>query len=139
MKKVLVSGCFDILHSGHVRFLEEAAALGEVYVSVGSDKTIECLKKRKSIFNENERKYMVESLKFVKQAFIGPDIGVLDFAPLLDTIKPDIFFVNEDGDTPLKKELITQKGILYIVGQRKPKEGLPKRSSTAIREKGIQK
>ena len=39
-KKVLVSGCYDMLHSGHVAFFEEAATLGELYVGIGSDKTI---------------------------------------------------------------------------------------------------
>jgi len=40
MKKVFVSGCFDLLHSGHVAFFEEAAKLGELYVGIGSDNTI---------------------------------------------------------------------------------------------------
>lgn len=39
-KKVFVSGCYDMLHSGHVAFFEEAAKLGDLYVGLGSDKTI---------------------------------------------------------------------------------------------------
>ena len=42
--KVFVSGCFDLLHSGHIKFLTEAAKYGDLYVSVGSDKTINELK-----------------------------------------------------------------------------------------------
>lgn len=135
MKKVFVSGCFDMLHSGHIRFLQEAASWGEVYVSVGSDKTIEKLKNRKTVFNEDERKYMLEALKYVKKVYIGPGEGMLDFEPLLDVVKPDIFFVNQDGDSQAKRDLMAQKGILYIVSERKPYEGLPGRSTTSLREK----
>ena len=46
MVKVFVSGCFDVLHSGHIRFFEEASQYGDLYVSIGSDKTVEELKKR---------------------------------------------------------------------------------------------
>ena len=41
MKKVFVSGCYDLLHSGHVEFFRQAAQYGELYVGIGSDKTIE--------------------------------------------------------------------------------------------------
>ncbi len=133
VKKVFVSGCFDMLHSGHVRFFEEAAELGDVYVSIGSDKTVLSLKNRPTLYTEDERKYMVESIRFVKQAFIGPDNGILDFAPLLDIVKPDIFFVNQDGDSELKRNFIESKGIEYRVSRREPKEKLPPRSTTAIR------
>lgn len=47
-KKVFVSGCYDMLHSGHVAFFEQSAKLGELYVGIGSDKTIESLKKKKN-------------------------------------------------------------------------------------------
>ena len=42
--KVFVSGCFDLLHSGHVAFLKTAASFGEVYVGVGRDETVALLK-----------------------------------------------------------------------------------------------
>ncbi len=132
-KKVLVSGCFDVLHSGHIRFFEEAAAYGDVYVSIGSDANVEKLKNRTPLYNEDERKYMVESLKYVAKAFIGPGIGLMDFEPLLDVIEPDIFFVNTDGDSAAKRALIEQRGIKYVVSTRAPKEKLPSRSTTAIR------
>ncbi len=133
IKKVFVSGCFDILHSGHIRFLEEAAAMGEVYVSIGSDDTVFKLKNRLPLYNQDERKYMVESIRFVKQVFIGPDSGILDFAPLLDIVQPDIFFVNQDGDSLMKRQFIERKGIEYRVGLREPKEKLPSRSTAKIR------
>ena len=56
-KKVFVSGCFDLLHSGHVYFLEQASKYGLLYVCLGSDSTILDLKGRPSIINENERNF----------------------------------------------------------------------------------
>lgn len=67
-KKVFVSGCYDMLHSGHVAFFEEAASYGDLYVGIGSDKTINELKARKTINSDAERLYMVKSLKAVKDA-----------------------------------------------------------------------
>lgn len=117
--KVLVSGCYDELHSGHIAFLKEAASYGDVYVSMGSDATVLALKKRKAVCSEEERRYMLESIRFVKEVCIGPDSGsVLDFAPLLDMIKPDIFFVNADGSSEEKRALVESKGIRYIVSPR---------------------
>ena len=40
MKKVFVSGCYDLLHSGHVEFFRQASQYGELYVGIGSDSTI---------------------------------------------------------------------------------------------------
>ena len=131
-KKVFVSGCFDLLHPGHVAFFENAAKFGEVYVSVGSDRTIEGLKHKKPSINEKERLYMVKSLAFVKDAWIGSGTGILDFEPEIRFAKPDIFIVNEDGDTPEKRALCDKLEVQYVVQQRKPKEGLPERSTTQL-------
>lgn len=133
MTKVMVSGCFDVLHAGHIAFLEEAATHGNLYVSIGSDKTILHYKNRPTLYTQEERKYMLEALRCVHQVFIGPDTGIMDFAPLLDVIKPDIFFVNQDGDSPLKRTIIESKGIRYIVSKRVPYDKLPHRSTTTIR------
>lgn len=133
MKKVFVSGCFDVLHSGHIRFFEEAAQYGDLYVSIGSDKTVAELKNRPTLYNEQERLYMVSSIKFVHQAFIAKGRGKLDFLEELKTIKPDYFFVNSDGDSPEKRTAVEALGIRYIVSTRIPKDLLPVRSTTAIR------
>lgn len=135
MPKVFVSGCFDVLHSGHIAFLEEAATYGEVYVSIGSDETVRLLKNRKTMYTEQERKYMLEAIRFVKKVYIGPDTGkILDFAPLLDEVKPDIFFVNGDGTSDEKKAFVESKGIRYVTSSRIPHGNLPQRSTTSIRE-----
>ena len=133
-KKVFVSGCYDMLHSGHVAFFEEAAQHGDLYVGIGSDKTINELKARKTVNSDAERLYMVKSLKVVKDAWINQGGGLLDFLDELKALKPDIFFVNADGHTPAKETLCKELGIEYIVSKRIPHGNLPARSTTALRQ-----
>ena len=133
-KKIFVSGCYDMLHSGHVAFFEEAASYGDLYVGLGSDKTIFELKKRKTVCPEAERLYMVKSLRCVKDAWISSGSGVLDFLEEMKALKPDIFFVNSDGASPLKESLCRELGIQYVVSQRLPHGDLPSRSTTALRQ-----
>lgn len=132
-KKVFVSGCYDMLHSGHVAFFEEAAQYGDLYVGLGSDKTVYELKARRTINSDAERLYMVKSLKAVKDAWINQGGGLLDFLEELTTLKPDIFFVNADGHTPDKEALCAEMGIEYVVSKRIPHGNLPTRSTTALR------
>jgi len=132
-KKVFVSGCFDMLHSGHIRFLEQAAEYGNVYVAIGSDRTVMDLKGRAPVTTENERKYMLEAVRHVKQCVISRGSGIMDFVGELKRIKPDIFIVNEDGNTPAKAQLCRQLGIQYLVLKREPGSDLPARSTTSLR------
>ncbi|NBR57486.1 MAG: cytidyltransferase, partial [Chitinophagia bacterium] len=108
-KKVLVSGCFDLLHSGHIAFLKSAASYGDLYVCIGSDKTVYHLKGRYPVITQDERKYMIESLACVKECKINKGNGILDFLEELEEIKPNVFVVNEDGNTPNKIELCKTK------------------------------
>jgi cytidyltransferase-like protein len=133
MKKVFVSGCYDMLHSGHVAFFEEAAAYGDLYVGIGSDKTLYELKARWPINNEKERLYMVQSLKSVKETWVNGGSGLIDFMEEIKRLQPDIFFVNSDGHSSLKEQLCKDLGIEYIVGKRTPHGNLPIRSTTALR------
>ena len=132
-KKVFVSGCFDLLHSGHIAFFEEASQLGDLYVGLGADKTIFNLKNRRTVNSEDERLYMVKSLKFVKDAWVNTGSGILDFEEDIKNLKPDILFVNEDGDSDSKKVLCNALGIEYVTSIRIPKGDLPERSTTSIR------
>jgi cytidyltransferase-like protein len=134
MKKVFVSGCYDMLHSGHVAFFEEASKLGDLYVGLGSDETIWELKGRKTINNNAERLYMVKALRCVKDAWISSGSGLLDFEKELRELRPDYFFVNTDGYTPAKKALCDELGIELVVSERIPEAGLPARSTTALRQ-----
>ncbi len=133
-KKVFVSGCFDMLHSGHVAFFEEAAQHGELYVGIGSDKTIQQLKGRPTINTDKERLYMVKAIKHVKDAWVNTGSGLLDFSNEIRDLKPDIFFVNEDGFTPDKIRICEEVGAQLVVSKRIPHGTLPARSTTSLRK-----
>ena len=133
-KKVFVSGCFDMLHSGHVRFLEEAATYGEVHIGLGSDQTVMDLKGRAPVNTQAERQYMLSALRHVKSCQINRGAGIMDFLAELKRIDPDIFIVNEDGNTPDKAELCRKLGIKYVVLKRLPQTNLPVRSTTSLRK-----
>jgi len=133
-KKVFVTGCFDMLHSGHVRFLEEAAGFGEVHVGIGSDRTVKELKGRYPVTTQEERKYLLESLRHVKACYINSGSGIMDFLKELRRVSPSIFVVNEDGNTPGKAQLCERMGIEYVILQRNPREHLPARSTTSLRK-----
>ena len=133
-KKVIVTGCYDWFHSGHVRFFEEVSQLGELYVVVGHDANIRLLKgEGHPFYGQDERRYMAGSIRYVHQALISTGDGWLDAEPEIQRIQPDIYAVNEDGDRPEKREYCQAHGIDYRVLKRLPKEGLPRRQSTDLR------
>ena len=78
-KKVFVSGCFDMLHSGHIEFFREAASFGDLYVALGADQTVYELKGRVPVNSEQERLFMIQALSYVKEAFVSQGSGMLDF------------------------------------------------------------
>lgn len=132
-KKVFVSGCYDLLHSGHVEFFQQAARFGDLYVGIGSDATYLEYKHRKPMFPQEERLFMVQNIKAVKEAFINEGRGVIDFLPTLDKVKPDFFVVNAEGGSEEKRRLCAERGITYIELQRTPHEGLQARSSSSLK------
>ena len=134
MKKVMVSGCFDLLHAGHIEFLKSASSYGNVHVFIGSDSNIKKLKNHEASFNQNERLFILQSIKYVYKAEISSGEGYLDFSENLKKLKPDFFIVNEDGDRDEKRELCKKYNVEYIVLNREPSEGLPARSSTQLKE-----
>jgi hypothetical protein len=103
-KKVFISRCYDLLHSNHIEFFREAASFGDLYVALGSDKTIVDLKSRLWVNNESERV----------------------------STQPDYLIVNEDGDLLDKRELCEKLGVEYVILNRHPYENLPPRSTTAL-------
>jgi len=131
--KAFVSGCFDMLHSGHIEFFKEAAEYGDLYVGIGSDQTIKELKGRPTIYSQEERLFMISELRCVKECRVNRGSGILDFLPELDDIRPDVLVVNEDGNTQEKVEICKARNIRYLVLKRKPHEGLPGRSTTELR------
>lgn len=132
--KVFVSGCYDLLHSGHIEFFRQAAEYGDLYVGIGSDETILHYKNHKTLYPEQERLFMVKSIKYVTDAFINQGSGIMDFIPTVEAIRPDRFVVNADGSSEEKRKFCEERGIEYIVLERVPAEGLEARSSTGIKE-----
>lgn len=137
-KKVFVSGCYDLLHSGHVEFFKQASAYGDLYVGIGSDETILHYKNHKTLYPEQERLFMVKSIRYVKDAYINQGDGIMDFIPTVEMVKPDIFVVNEDGSNDAKRRFCEERGIEYIVLKRTPAEGLTARSSTDLKSESCQ-
>ena len=133
-KKVAVTGCYDWFHSGHVRFFEEVGAYGDLYVFLGNDEAIRELKgEGHPLLPQDERRYVVGSIKFVTQAVISSGMGWLDFDREIRALKPDILVVNDDGDKGGKRDYCRELGIEYLVLKRTPAPGLPRRSSTDLR------
>ena len=132
-KKVFVSGCYDLLHSGHVEFFRQAAEYGDLYVGIGSDETILHYKGHKTLYPEQERLFMVKAIRYVKEAYINQGSGILDFVPTLDIVKPDMLVVNTDGASEAKAQLCHERGMEYVVLERTPHEGMAARSSTSLK------
>jgi FAD synthetase len=109
-KIVLASGTFDLLHLGHVRFLEEAKKAGgenaELVVIVARDSTVKKRKGKKPIMPEDQRRALVESLRVVDEAILGWEDFSID--KVIERIKPDIVAVGHDQDG-IEKEV--QKAI----------------------------
>jgi FAD synthetase len=95
---VLASGVFDLLHLGHVKFLEEAKKTGgrnaELIVIVARDSTVEKRKGKKPIMPENQRRALVESLKVVDEAILGYE--EFDIGKVIEKIKPDVIVFGYD-------------------------------------------
>ena len=133
-RRVIVTGCFDRLHSGHVRFFMDAAALGELYVVVGSDANVGLLKgPGHPLHGQDERRYMVQAVRSVHRGLVSSGKGWMDAEPEIEAIQPHLYVVNEDGDQPEKREFCRAHGLEYVVLQRKPHRGLPARTSTELR------
>lgn len=119
IKRVFVSGCFDILHGGHIEFFNQAKALGDyLIVCFAGDKSLEIHKHKKSSLPEAHKKKILESLRMVDEVVVGDyldELG-LDFKQHFLQIKPDILAVTEDDKYGKQKiKLCNEIGAKYIV------------------------
>ena len=112
-KVVLASGTFDLLHLGHVKFLEEAKKAGgknaELIVIVARDSTVDKRKGEKPVMPEDQRRALVESLKVVDEAILGYED--FEISGVLEKIKPDVIAVGHDQSGIEKKvrEVVAEK------------------------------
>ncbi|MEI8332239.1 MAG: adenylyltransferase/cytidyltransferase family protein [Chloroflexota bacterium] len=133
-RRVVVTGCFDWLHSGHVKFFRDAAALGDLYVIVGSDRNVGLLKgPGHPLQRQEERQYMVRAVRSVHRGLVSTGKGWMDAEPEIDAIAPHLYVVNEDGDQPEKRDFCRAHGLEYVVLERRPHGDLPRRTSTELR------
>ncbi len=133
-QRVVVTGCYDWLHSGHVRFFEEVAGYGELYVVVGHDANVRLLKgDGHPRFPQEHRRYMTGAVRHVYRSLVSTGSGWMDAEPEIRSIGARIYAVNEDGDKPEKREFCRTRGLQYLVLRRVPASGLPPRSSTELR------
>ncbi len=98
--RILAAGCFDLLHYGHLRYLEEAKKLGgkraELIVVVARDSTILKRKGRLPVMKEEHRRILVEALKPVDSAILGG--ADMDTARVIRDVKPDIIALGYDQE-----------------------------------------
>tara|TARA_B100000131_G_scaffold275814_1_gene278659 strand:+ start:1040 stop:1492 length:453 start_codon:yes stop_codon:yes gene_type:complete len=97
MARVMAVGVFDLLHAGHLHYLEQAKELGEhLIVVVAHDETVR-RRKHEPVTGHDLRRRMVEGLKPVDEAVIGnhPDVSIFEILPL---VKPDIIALGYDQD-----------------------------------------
>lgn len=123
MKKtvVLATGAFDLLHYGHLNFLQEAKKAGgrnaKLIVIVARDKTVEARKGKNPIVPEDQRRALIEALKPVDAAILG--FKDLNYAAVIGKLNPDIIAVGYD-QSDIKKsteEVIRRKGLKIRVFQ----------------------
>lgn len=124
MKKVFVSGCYDILHAGHIQFFKDAKALGDyLTVCFASKEVLRLSKNREPALPDEHKKIIIESIKYVDKAVSSSDLDpILDFVTHFKKEKPDILVATEDDkNSKVKIKLCQEFGVKYIV--------LPKRTT----------
>lgn len=117
MIRVFVSGCYDILHAGHLQFFEEARALGDhLTVSFANEEILWSHKSRRPSLPDDHKKALIGALPMVDEVVsCGGEIQGLDFEPIFRELKPDILAVTEDDQYGAVKEaLCAELGCQYI-------------------------
>jgi cytidyltransferase-like protein len=136
MKKVFVSGCYDILHAGHLQFFEEARALGDyLIVSFASAEVLWHHKRRKPSIPDEHKQALLKGQRMIDEVNIGTSHKEgLDFEEDFLRIRPDFLIVTEDdkyGD--LKRALCAQAGARYTILPKTPPKFEPVSTSSIVR------
>ena len=110
-KIVFTNGCFDILHIGHVKYLEQAKGLGDILVlAINSDSSVKSIKgSLRPVVSQDERAYIMASLDMVDYVTIFDEETPLE---LIEYIEPDILVKGGDWsqDTVVGRELVEKRG-----------------------------
>jgi cytidyltransferase-like protein len=136
MKKVFVSGCYDILHAGHLQFFEEARALGDyLIVSFASADVLWHHKRRKPSIPDDHKRALLQGLRMIDEVVIthGHKEG-LDFEEDFLRIRPDFLIVTEDDKySDVKRELCATVGAAYTTLAKTPPRFEPVSTSSIVR------
>lgn len=136
MKRIFISGCYDIIHAGHLQFFEEARALGDhLTVSFASEDVLWHHKQRRSSIPDAHKKVVLEGLRMIDEVVIGGDHDLgLDFKTYFLEAKPDMLVVTDDdlyGE--LKRGLCNQVGATYHVLAKTPPKFNPVSTSGIVK------
>lgn len=136
MTRVFVSGCYDILHAGHVQFFREARALGDhLTVSFAGADVLWRHKRRRSSLPDDHKRALLAALDMVDEVVVthGTEEG-LDFREEFLRLRPDILAVTEDDKYgPLKRALCAEAGARYVVLPKTPPQFTPVSTSEIVR------
>ncbi|MBI3955720.1 FAD synthase [Candidatus Gottesmanbacteria bacterium] len=116
--KVLVGGCFDLLHYGHVRFLEEAKKLGNtLIVALESDENVRKMKgDGRPIHTQQQRKEMLEALSCVDEVIALPPMNThQDYYDLVTRVAPNIIAITEGDPLEANKKEQAAKAAARLV------------------------
>lgn len=91
---VYTGGTFDLLHYGHVEFLRRCSEIGRVVVSLNTDEFIELYKGKRPVMNYEERKAVLQALRYVD--YVIPNVGGHDSTIAIEQVKPDMIVVGSD-------------------------------------------
>ncbi len=136
MRKVFISGCYDILHAGHLRFFEEARALGDyLIVSFASSEVLWFHKRRKPSIPDEHKLALLQGMRVVDEVVVGHGLEEgIDFRDDFMRIRPDLLVVTEDDKyAPLKRALCENSGAEYVVLPKTPPKFEPISSSSIVR------
>lgn len=140
---MLASGVFDLLHLGHVKFLEEAKKAGgknaELLVIVARDCTVQKTKGRKPIMPEYQRRALVEALRVVDEAVLG--LEDFDIGDVIERVKPDVIALGYDQIDMEQRvcEYINKHDMSVKIVRLGKFENDELSSSSKIREKIVEK
>ena len=136
MKKVFISGCYDILHAGHLQFFEEAKALGDLLVvSFASSEVLWFHKRRKPSIPDEHKFALLQGMRVIDEVVIGHGLEEgIDFREDFLRIRPDFLVVTEDDKyAPLKRALCAEVGAEYVVLPKTPPKFAPVSTSSIVR------
>lgn len=136
MIKVFVSGCYDIVHAGHVQFFREARALGDhLTVCFASAEVLWKHKRRKSSLPDEHKRALIAALRTVDEVVIGEGLEEgIDFREHFLRIRPQILAVTEDDKyADLKRALCAEVGAKYVVLPKTPPEFKPISTTEIVR------